>query len=90
MGKRIRSEKSPVISASEISQFTYCSYAWQLRRLGYEPESSYLQSGRQAHIVLGEQIESLEIMMRISRWCAMIGIVMLCIALFLFFFEVIL
>jgi hypothetical protein len=90
MGKRVASKRSDVLSASEIGQYVFCSCAWQLRRLGYEPESPYLETGKHAHIALGEQIESLERTVRISRWSAGIGILVLSVALLLFFLGVIL
>jgi len=29
----------PVLKASEVGQFAYCSVAWHLERQGYKPES---------------------------------------------------
>lgn len=90
MGKRVLPKKSNVVSASEIGQYVYCSYAWQLRRMGYEPESPYLEQGKQAHVALGEQINSLERTMQVSRWFAVVGVIVLGIALLWFVFGVIL
>lgn len=90
MEKRISPKNSQVLTASEIGQYAYCSYAWMLRRLGYEPESLSLEPGRQAHVSLGEQIDSLERTMRLSRWCAVLGVIVLSIALLLFVVGVIL
>jgi hypothetical protein len=90
MGKRVLPKKSKVVSASEIGQYVYCSYAWQLRRMGYEPESPSLESGKQAHVALGEQIDSLERTMRVSRWLAVVGVIVLGIAFLWFVFGVIL
>jgi hypothetical protein len=90
MGKRESPKKSDVLSASEIGQYVFCSCAWQLRRLGYEPESPFLEPGKDAHVALGEQMERFERTLRISRWCALIGVAVLCGALLLFFFGVML
>jgi hypothetical protein len=90
MGKRIVARKSDVLSASEIGQFVFCSCAWQLRRMGYEPESPFLGPGKQAHVALGETMDGLERKIRFSRWCAMIGVVVLCVVLLFFLLEVML
>jgi hypothetical protein len=89
MGKQSPRKKTDVLSASEIGQYIYCSCAWQLRRMGYEPESPFLEPGKQAHVALGETIDSLERKIQYSRWCALIGVVVLCLALLFFLFGVI-
>jgi len=89
MGKQAIPRTTDVLSASEISQYVFCSCAWQLRRLGYEPESPSLETGKHAHVALGEQIESLERIARISRWCAGIGILILSVTVLFFFMGVI-
>jgi hypothetical protein len=90
MGKRRSHKKTDVLSASEIGQYRYCSYAWWLQRCGYEPESPYLKSGKHVHVTLGNTIDRLEAKLRYSRWYALLGSVVLCIAFLLVFFEVIL
>jgi hypothetical protein len=82
-------KNSDVLSASEIGQYVFCSCAWQLRRLGYEPESPFLEPGKQAHVALGERMDCLERKIRYSRWCAIVGLIVLCAALVLFLFGVI-
>jgi hypothetical protein len=57
--------------------------------MGYEPESPFLEPGKRAHVALGQQIDNLDRTMRISRWCAVIGLMVMCIALLLFVFGVI-
>jgi hypothetical protein len=89
VGKRAMPKTSDILSASEIGQYVFCSCAWQLRRLGYEPESPFLETGKYAHVALGEQIESLKRITRISRWCAGIGILILSVTMLLFFIGVI-
>ena len=49
----------PVLKASEVEQFTYCSVAWHLERLGYKPELSALEKGSEEHANLGVKTESL-------------------------------
>ena len=90
MGKRTLLKESDVLSASEIGQYRYCSYAWWLQRCGYKPESSSLEPGKHVHVMLGNTIDGLEAKLRYSRWYALLGSVVLCIAFLLVFFEVIL
>jgi len=90
MGKQILLKKTNVISASEIGQYRYCSHAWFLQRCGYEPESPFLESGKHVHVALGNTIDRFEVKLRYSRWYALLGSVVLCIAFLLVFFEVIL
>jgi hypothetical protein len=91
MGKQILLKKTNVISASEIGQYRYCSCAWFLQRCGYEPESPFLEPGKHVHVALGNTIDRFEVKLRYSRWYALLGSVVLCIAfLLVFFFEVIL
>jgi CRISPR/Cas system-associated exonuclease Cas4 (RecB family) len=89
MGKRSLPRKTNVLSASEIGQFMYCSYAWYLHRCGYEPDSPFLEPGKQAHVDLGNKIDTLETRMQYSRWIILIGIVALLLAFLFFFFGVI-
>lgn len=90
MGKRSKSIANDVLSASEIGQYIYCLYAWQLRRMGYEPESPFLEQGTQAHVALGDQLDNLEDRLRFSRWYMVIGFILLCVSLLLLLFGVIL
>lgn len=85
MEKRSNSNSNDVLSASEIGQYIYCSYAWQLRRMGYEPESPFLEQGTRAHAALGDQLDNLEAQLRFSRWYIVIGLVLLCMSLLLLF-----
>jgi CRISPR/Cas system-associated exonuclease Cas4 (RecB family) len=90
MGKRSLVKKTDVLSASEIGQYMYCSCAWQLQRCGYEPESPFLESGKQVHVALGNTIDGFEAKMLYSRWYALLGFVVLCVAFLLVLFGVIL
>ena len=90
MGKRSLLKKTDVLSASEIGQYNYCSLAWFLRRCGYEAESPFLESGKQAHVAMGTKIDGLEGKMRYSRWLLLLGFVTLCVAFLLVLFGVIL
>jgi len=90
MGKRPSPNTSEVLSASEIGQFVFCSNAWRLRRMGYEPESPLLDQGTKAHIALGDQLDAFEVRIRSSHWYILMGIVMMTIAVLLLFFGVIL
>ena len=90
MGKRSLLKKTDVLSASEIGQYIYCSCAWQLHRCGYEPESPFLESGKQVHIAMGNKIDGLEGKMRYSRLLVLLGFLVLCAAFLLVLFGVIL
>jgi hypothetical protein len=90
MGKRSLLKKTEVLSASEIGQYIYCSCAWWLQRYGYEPESPFLEPGKQAHVAMGNKIDGLEGKMRYSRLLALLGFAVLCVAFLLVFFGVIL
>lgn len=90
MGKQTLLKKSDVLSASEIGQYRYCSYAWWLQRCGYEPESQFIEPGKYAHVVLGNTIDKFEKKLRYSRWYALLGLIVLCVAFLLVFFGVIL
>jgi len=90
MGKQSNSITNDVLSASEIGQYIYCSYAWQLRRMGYEPESPFLAQGTQAHVTLGDQLDDFEARLCSSRWYIVIGLVLICISLLLLLLGVVL
>jgi len=90
MEKRTLLKKSDVLSASEIGQYQYCSYAWWLQRCGYKPESPSLELGKHVHVTLGTTIDGLEIKLRYSQWYLVIGLLVLCVAFLLVFFGVIL
>jgi CRISPR/Cas system-associated exonuclease Cas4 (RecB family) len=90
MGKRSKSKTTDVLSASEIGQYLYCSRAWQLHRMGYEPESPSLEPGKQVHTALGDRLDSLDTRLRYSRWYAVVGFILLCMSILLILFGVIL
>jgi hypothetical protein len=90
MGKRKVLKKTDVLNASEIGQYRYCSCAWLLQRCGYEPESPFLESGKQIHVALGDTIDGFETKIRYARWYAILGFLVLCVAFLLFLIEVIL
>jgi hypothetical protein len=90
MGKRTVLKKTDVLSASEIGQYQYCSYGWLLQRCGYEPESPFLESGKQVHVALGNTLDGFETKIRYSRWYTLLGFVVLCVAFLLILFGVIL
>jgi hypothetical protein len=90
MRKQSLQKKSDVLSASEIGQYSYCSLAWFLQRCGYEPESPYLDLGKQDHIALGNTLDGFEAQKRHARWLMILGLLVFCAAVVLLFFEVIL
>ncbi|MBU0496469.1 MAG: hypothetical protein KKC68_07135 [Candidatus Thermoplasmatota archaeon] len=76
MGQR-KSSVSPVIRASEIGQYVFCSMAWQLSREGYVPDSPALERGAAAHRSLGVQLEGFDKVYRIVRWIGGIAAVLM-------------
>lgn len=90
MGKQKIKNNTDILSASEIGQYQYCSFAWLLQRYGYEHETPFLESGKQIHISLGETINRFEKKIHYAKWYTILGIVVLCIGLLLFLLEVIL
>jgi hypothetical protein len=90
MGKLKVLKKTDILSASEIGQYHYCSCAWMLQRCGYEPESPSLETGKEIHAALGNTIDGFETKMRSAQWVAILGLFVLCVAVFLFFLGVIL
>jgi hypothetical protein len=90
MGKTKGMNKTDVLSASEIGQYQYCSCAWILQRCGYEPESPALNEGKRFHVTLGETLDGFQRKNRLARWIALSGLLLVFLAVFLFFIEVIL
>jgi CRISPR/Cas system-associated exonuclease Cas4 (RecB family) len=88
MGTQKARGSSNVLSASEIGQYLFCSVAWKLRRCGYEPESPFLEPGKNVHVALGNRIDGLETRLRYARWYAMIGVLVLLVAFLLLLFGV--
>jgi len=78
-----------IISASEVGQYTYCSIAWYLQRCGYEPEpSASLEHGLKVHKELGKTLESVQKESCIARRYAMIGYLLLILAIIIVLLEV--
>jgi hypothetical protein len=90
MGRQKVQKKTDVLSASEMGQYIYCSTAWFLQRCGYEPESRFLEPGKQAHISLGNTMDDIKRTMRSARRVGLLGLAVLFIAIFVFLFGVIL
>lgn len=66
--------RKPVIRASEVAQFCYCSVAWYLQRKGYKPESPALDFGVETHKNLGIQIETIYKREKGSKWLQWLGV----------------
>ena len=81
---------SDLISASEIGQFHFCSMSWYLHKCGYKPKSPMLDTGIKKHVDLGDFIDNTQKNMRQSRFLAVIGYLLLTVAILIFLFEVIL
>jgi hypothetical protein len=81
--------RNDVISASEISQYSYCSIAWYLQRCGYKPYSPLLKVGKKTHVDLGITIHNIKNEMKRSRRFAILGYLFLITAIIGIFYEVI-
>jgi len=90
MGKQTSLKRNDVINASEISQYIYCSIAWHLQRCGHEPESPLLEVGKKAHVDLGKTMDSIQDEIKSSRRFAVIGYLLLIVAIIVILFGVIL
>jgi len=82
MGER----NSDIISASEIGQFKYCSAAWHLKKMGYEPASPLLEVGTKKHDDLGRILEKTEKNSQKSNIFAVLGFVFLAITVLIIVF----
>ena len=77
-----RLTSKPILKASEVEQFSYCSVAWHLERQGYKPESPALQRGLEEHADLGGKIDSLSKAERTSKRLSYVGYTLLLLAIF--------
>jgi hypothetical protein len=80
---------SPVITASEIGQYTYCSNAWYLHRCGYEPQSPALETGTQAHTALGDTMDDLQRRHRRATRVLAAGLILLFLGLLAYLIGVV-
>jgi hypothetical protein len=86
--KLVISNKSEVLSASEIGQFNYCPVSWYLKRCGYKPVSPLIELGVNKHKKIGEIIGKTNLNKKTSRIIEIIGYAILTITLFLIIIEV--
>lgn len=87
--QQTRFRQSNVINASEIGQYHFCSVAWYLQRKGYKPESPMLDIGTKKHVELGGVIDHTTKNAKKSRVFALVGYLLLAIAVFVLLFEAI-
>lgn len=81
---------SPVLSASEIGQYTYCANAWYLQRCGHEPQSPALEHGSEVHHALGGTLDRVHSHERLSSRLLAAGLLILLLALLAFLLGVVL
>ena len=77
-----------VIRASEIGQYLYCPVAWYLHRCGYQPQSPLLEKGVQVHEAYGHILEGIDQKNQLSKRCAVIGYLFLCVLILLILYGV--
>lgn len=82
--------KSEIITASEIGQYQYCSISWRLQRNGLKPDSSNLKKGIKNHISHGNTISYTNRLIKKSKILTIIGYLLLFFAILLILFGVIL
>jgi hypothetical protein len=90
MGKQTSLKRNDVISASEISQYIYCSIAWNLQRHGHEPISPLFEAGKKTHVNLGKKIDKIQEEMGNSKRFAIIGYLFLIFAIIFIIYGVVL
>jgi hypothetical protein len=78
-----------IISASEIGQYQYCSIAWKLKKMGFEPESELLQIGKDKHESHGKIINHSEKLIKKSYFYKIIGFLLIIITILYFIIEVV-
>jgi hypothetical protein len=88
--KKIKILEKDIISASEISQYYFCSNAWFLQKCGFKPISTKLDNGIKKHEEAGKIIINMEKKIKKSNIFALLGIIFLIISLFILFSEVVL
>jgi len=82
-------QQNAVLRASEINQYTYCSFSWYLQKRGYKPQSAQLEKGKKAHTHLGDTIDSIQNKQKKSTYLAILGYILLIIVGLLILLEVI-
>ena len=87
--KQTRFKGKNFISASEIGQYIYCSVSWYLQKCGYEPDSPFLETGKEKHIKLGKIIYHTQVNTKRSRVFSIIGCYLLIIAFLLILYGAI-
>jgi hypothetical protein len=81
--------KKPIISASEIGQFHYCSISWYLQRCGYKPKSESIERGYEQHKKLGVTLDHVNKSLKKSKIIALLGFILLFLSLLFFLLEVV-
>ena len=84
------SKHETIINASEIGQYHYCSKAWYLQKCGYKPESAKLDVVTKRHVELGKIMDHTQANIKKSRVLAIVGYLILIVALLILLFGVIL
>lgn len=75
-------EDDKLFSASEIGQFTFCSVSWFLKRRGYKGSSSKKllkkkSHGMKIHDAIGKKTHITRLLLRLSYYLLLSGIVLL-------------
>ena len=78
-----------VLSSSEIGQYYFCSMAWYLQKMGFKPESPFLEAGVKKHEKLGKIIDQTQSKTRFSRILRYTGYCLFLLAFLVLIFEVV-
>lgn len=73
VGKRAPEPRTdrPDITASQISDFSYCARSWWLRRVeGIVAETAEIAAGTRAHGLVGDLVAESVVLERVVRLCA--------------------
>lgn len=81
----MKQQEMPVIKASEISNYKYCSVAWYLSREGHGPKAVSIKSGVTAHKDMGLKIETVREIETFSRKLTFLAFLLIVISIILIF-----
>ncbi len=79
MGRAVRNNQRPVITASEVAEFVFCAKAWHLKRQDVMAQSPQLGPGKAFHRRHGAQVSLAWRLHRAGTSCAWIVLVLLII-----------
>ena len=80
MRNKMRPNRLPMITASEVAEFVYCAKAWHLKRAGEISKSEHLTPGREFHAGHSAQVSFAGRLSRAGFACAIAAVLLLIVA----------